>query len=216
MAALWGQKGPSNKSYLKPDGVEKANVWEQQVGIVSECIAQQSLGAGTPSAQWPSFSPVATPRPQPRPEPQADATLPDSTSSQPPCPQNTHVDGQPPSLSLGHPHGWGASLPVLGHPHGWGQVWTSFPWCLPSSPPPSPASPSLFITLMTPPFHLPSSLPPLEPSKVLPAPCWVRRTPPSRALGCLSFTESSLGAPLPSPPGLHLLEGQVKLLCKWR
>ena len=84
MAALWGQKGPSNKSYLKPDGVEKANVWEQQVGIASECRAQQSLGAGTPSAQWPSFSPVATPRPQPRPEPQADATLPDSTSSQPP------------------------------------------------------------------------------------------------------------------------------------
>lgn len=51
MAALWGQKGPSNKSYLKPDGIEKANVWEQQVWIMSECRAQQSLGSGTPSAQ---------------------------------------------------------------------------------------------------------------------------------------------------------------------
>lgn len=63
MAALWGQKGPSNKTYLKPDGVEKANVWEQQVGIVLERRAQQSLSAETPSAQWTSFSPVATPRP---------------------------------------------------------------------------------------------------------------------------------------------------------
>lgn len=79
--------------------------------------------------------------------------------------------------------------------------------------------PSLTLTFHhthAPPFHLPSNLPPLEASKVFPAPPWVKRTPQSRGLSCLSFMNLRWGSPLPSPPGLHLLKGQVKLLRKWR